>query len=175
MIITIDGVAGSGKTTLAQFLLTHFTQREYSSVDESKNQSAIEIVHMDDLYDGWEDALGDSLTAKLQEIVLAHETGRPYQTYSYDWKRHCPGSELFIAPSDILILEGVGAGQASIRAHVETKIWIELDPIAGLSRVINRDGAGIEEEMIDFLELQRIHFQKEGTRAAAEFHLNGLH
>jgi len=130
---------------------------------------------MDDLYDGWEDALGDSLTAKLQEIVLAHETGRPYQTYSYDWKRHCPGSELFIAPSDILILEGVGAGQASIRAHVETKIWIELDPIAGLSRVINRDGAGIEEEMIDFLELQRIHFQKEGTRAAAEFHLNGLH
>jgi hypothetical protein len=29
--------------------------------------------------------------------------------------------------------------------------------------------------MIDFLELQRIHFQKEGTRAAAEFHLNGLH
>jgi uridine kinase len=175
MIITIDGVAGSGKTTLAQYLLDHFTQKVHSSVNESKNQSIIEIVHMDDLYDGWDDALGENLTAKLQEIVLAHETGSPFQTYSYDWNAYCPGPELIIAPCDLLVLEGVGAGQASIRAHVETKIWIELDPIAGLSRVINRDGAGIEEKMLEFLELQRIHFQKEGTRAAAEFHLNGLH
>ena len=44
----------------------------------------------------------------------------------------------------------------------------------GLRRVLARDGHNIEEQMLAFLELERIHFLEEGTRDAAEFHLNGL-
>ena len=79
-----------------------------------------------------------------------------------------------IPPVDLLILEGVGAGQSAIRDAVETKIWIDLEPIVGLRRVLARDGHNIEEQMLAFLELERIHFLEEGTRDAAEFHLNGL-
>jgi len=76
---------------------------------------------------------------------------------------------------ELLILEGVGSGQRSIREFVETKIWIDLEPIVGLRRVLARDGFEIEEQMLGFLEAQRNHFVEEGTRDAADFHLNGLH
>ena len=79
-----------------------------------------------------------------------------------------------IEPSELLILEGVGAGQSAIREFVETKIWIDLEPIVGLRRVLARDGNEIEAHMVKFLEEQREHFMKEGTRDAADFHVNGL-
>ena len=169
MIITIDGVAGSGKTTLAQFFYEQFNGQDR----QKTGTSTIHIVHMDDLYDGWDDALGEALSAKLGDIVSAHKNRQEYRTRAFDWAKNCPGPELVIAPSDLLILEGVGSGQSSIRSEVTTKIWIDLEPIVGLRRVLARDGAGIEEEMIAFSELQRIHFLKEGTREAAEFHVNG--
>jgi hypothetical protein len=169
MIITIDGVAGSGKTTLAQYFFTQFTGQQ----SQQSGDSAVNVVHMDDLYDGWNDALGDKLTSKLQEIVAAHKSHCEYRTQSYDWVNNRPGAELVIAPTDVLILEGVGSGQRSIRNEVASKIWIDVEPIVGLRRVLARDGAGIEAEMIAFSELQHIHFLKEGTRDAAEFHVNG--
>jgi len=80
-----------------------------------------------------------------------------------------------VPPVELLIIEGVGSGQSSIREFVETKIWIDLEPIVGLRRVLARDGFEIEEQMRRFLQQQEIHFVREGTRAAADFHLNGLH
>jgi len=73
-----------------------------------------------------------------------------------------------------LIIEGVGAGQRATQEVAETKIWIDLEPIVGLRRVLARDGFQIEAEMLTFLEHQRAHHLEEGTRAAADFHLNGL-
>jgi uridine kinase len=163
MILTIDGTAGAGKTTLAEYMCEQY-----------KDQMSVAVVHMDDLYDGWDDALGPKLTLKLEGIVSAHKSGEEFRTTAFDWKRNEPGSELVIPPVDLLILEGVGAGQSAIRDAVETKIWIDLEPIVGLRRVLARDGHNIEEQMLAFLELERIHFLKEGTRDAAEFHLNGL-
>ena len=163
MIITIDGVAGAGKTTLAKFL-----------AEEFKHRSSLQVVHMDDLYEGWGDPLGAQFSTKLQHIARAHRGGYSFETTSYDWEKSRPGAALVISPVDVLILEGVGSGQRSIREFVERKIWIDLEPTVGLRRVLVRDGQGIEEEMVRFMEEQRTHFSEEGTREAAEFHLNGL-
>ena len=52
IVITIDGPAGSGKTTLAKELM--------SSLDSCYT------IHMDDLYEGWDSTLTPKLTAKLK-------------------------------------------------------------------------------------------------------------
>ena len=163
MIITIDGVAGAGKTTLARHMS-----------NEYRDRFTVTVIHMDDLYEGWIDPLGASLTTKLELIVQAHLARQPCITTQFDWLRSQPGPSFRIEPSELLILEGVGSGQSSIREFVETKIWIDLEPIVGLRRVLARDGNEIEARMVEFLEEQRRHFMKEGTRDAADFHVNGL-
>lgn len=164
MIITIDGVAGAGKTTLAKYI-----------ADEYKDRTSVCVVHMDDLYEGWNDPLGEALSRKLESIATAHREGRSLELTQYDWTLDRPGQAFTIPSTELLILEGVGSGQSSIREFVETKIWIDLEPIVGLRRVLARDGFEIGEKMLGFLEAQRIHFVQEGTREAADFHLNGLH
>lgn len=164
MIITIDGVAGAGKTTLAEFIS-----------DQYQDRLSVQIIHMDDLYDGWENPLSPELTKKLEKIVVAHTAGERLVTTKFDWQHNIPGEPLLIAPVQLLIIEGVGSGQRSTQEFAEIKIWIDLEPIVGLRRVLVRDGFHIEDQMLTFLEQQRIHHLKEGTRAAADFHLNGLH
>jgi len=163
MIITIDGVAGAGKTTLAEFMRAEYQER-----------LSVQVVHMDDLYEGWDDPFGPALTAKMEAIVAAHQRGETFTTRKYDWQKDEPGEEFAILPVDLLIIEGVGAGQRATQEVAETKIWIDLEPIVGLRRVLARDGFQIEAEMLTFLEHQRAHHLEEGTRAAADFHLNGL-
>lgn len=163
MILTIDGVAGAGKTTLGSFISAEFQDR-----------FSIQVVHMDDLYDGWDDPLGASLTKKLTLIASAHRERLSFQAQRYNWQSAEPGESFVIDPVNLLVLEGVGSGQRVIREFVETKIWIELEPIVGLHRVLDRDGAQIQAQMMGFLEQQNKHFLEEGTRGAADFHFNGL-
>ena len=60
IVLTIDGPAGSGKTTLAAALESRIASSGRSST----------TIHLDDIYNGWEDALGASLTANLTEKVI---------------------------------------------------------------------------------------------------------
>jgi uridine kinase len=165
MIVTIDGVAGAGKTSLAAAMSEKY--KEY------KDHFSVQVIHMDDLYDGWENPLSPTLSKKLTEIAQAHMTAIPYEATVHNWLDTVAASPLIVEPVDMLIIEGVGSGQRSIRKFASTKIWIEFDPIVGLKRVLARDGAGIEKEMADFLEDQRVHFIEEGTREAADFLLFG--
>ena len=162
MIVTIDGVAGAGKTVLASAMNEQY-----------ENHFSVQVIHMDDLYQGWDDPFGPTLSKKLTEIAQAHMTATLYETTIHDWLDCLPASALIIEPVDMLIIEGVGSGQRSIREFVSTRIWIDFDPIVGLKRVLARDGASIEKEMMGFLEDQRVHFIEEGTREAADFLLFG--
>ena len=162
MIATIDGWAGAGKTTLASFLENNFADK-----------LSVFTLHMDDLYDGWSDPLGEKLTAKLHEIVKAHISGNSYRTTRYDWRKNVPGEEFEIPICDLLIIEGVGSGQRSIRDEVSMKFWVDIDPASGLDRVLSRDGYEIESQMQLFQQMSAEHFTKEGTADAADYPVNG--
>jgi uridine kinase len=162
MIATIDGWAGAGKTTLASFLEKSF-----------ESELSVSTIHMDDLYDGWGDPLGEKLTHKLMEVASAHILKIPYRTTRYDWHKNNPGEEFEIPNSDLLILEGVGSGQRSIRDKVSMKFWVNIDPHLGLDRVLERDGQEIKTQMQVFLQMSSEHFAKEGTANAADYHLDG--
>jgi len=59
-IVTIDGPAGSGKTTLADEL----------SISMSDANGPMSVVHLDELYEGWDDALDQKLFDRIEAWIL---------------------------------------------------------------------------------------------------------
>ena len=157
-IIAIDGPAGAGKTTLASNIhLALFPH--YSSA----------IIHMDDLYAGWDNPLSPELTEVLTHICQSHKAGNEITISKFDW-----ASSSFLSPEKIdqvqlLILEGVGSGQSAVREYLSTLIWINIDEMSGLNRVLERDGESIKDQMQTWLATQEQHFASEKTDNAADF------
>jgi uridine kinase len=160
-ILTIDGRAGSGKTTLASDLFLHLSASR-----------KVEIIHLDDLYAGWEGALESSLSESLIALTESLKNLQPATLNIFNWGTSSFDSQRIINPPDILIIEGVGSGQGAIRDRVGVKIWMEISPEAGLARVLERDGHEISSEMSAWQLQEDRHFEIEKTRDVAEFVLS---
>jgi uridine kinase len=159
-IIAIDGPAGAGKTTLASHLSAALALK-YS----------VNVIHLDDIYRGWELALSQSLTEDLTAIVEAHQSGSEITYLPFNWAKGEQGASLTLPQRDLLILEGVGSAQSAIRPLISASIWIDVDPRTGYDRVIARDGDSISGEMKKWLIAQEQHFARESTEKAADFAL----
>jgi len=157
-LLAIDGPAGAGKTTLAAKL-----EAEFSS------HSTVRTIHMDELYNGWSDALGQSLTDALQAVTAAYLSGVECTIKIFNWHLLKFDREEVITPTDYLILEGVGAAQEIVRKAGATTYWLDIDAVTGLQRVLARDGVHIEKEMRQWQIQQSIHFAKDQTRENCEF------
>ena len=157
-IIAIDGPAGAGKTTLALDIKLALAQR-YSITE----------IHMDDLYDGWDNALTSQLTEVLVHVVKSHKNCAPISLSTYDWHAGAFSPAQELERSELLILEGVGSGQMAIRDSLSALIWIDIEDSQGLARVLERDGKEIESQMKKWLATQAQHFRDQGTQNAADF------
>jgi uridine kinase len=130
---------------------------------------------MDDLYDGWEDPLGPELTHLLQKKFLpALRQGAPFQLPHYNWHRRQWYMSDPYPFSTFTILEGVGAGQRSLRSSVSLALWIEVPSEIAQARVLRRDGEAIADEMERFRRLEQEHFIREESRSAADYRLMGM-
>jgi len=156
-LIAIDGRAGAGKTTLAT-----------SFYEELSADKTVAVIHMDDLYDGWENALGERLTQTLESIVKSHQSKVAFEIDIFNWQSMSFDSKRVIHPVDILILEGVGAGQKVVRDAGATLYWLDIDAEVGIQRVLNRDGNQIASQMKQWQIAQEIHFLRDKTRENAE-------
>jgi uridine kinase len=159
-VITIDGPAGSGKTTLARIL--------------SSELASSYTVHMDDLYNGWESTLTPKLSSKLREIMREVRDNSQVIFAVFDWIENSQKTEVHQPAPRYLIVEGVGSGQSAIRDFVSLALWIEVPVEEGLARVIKRDGPSVTQYMPAFLAAQNSHFEKEETRKWADKRLSGL-
>jgi uridine kinase len=166
-VVTIDGPAGAGKSTMAKELSSHLDQAP--------------IVHMDDLYRGWDDALTPRLRATLHDQILKPVgLGKRGGYRRWDWNKNLPGEQVTIAPEDFLILEGVGASQRVVRPYATTMVWISIEPSKGLERVLKRD-AGIVDDLETFTSrmlawqgAEILHFERENTFDAAHLRFDSM-
>lgn len=157
-LIAIDGPAGGGKSTLAKELYLYFsTSRE------------VNLLGLDDIYDGWNNALGPKLTSDLSAIVKAHVEHKSVSVPIYDWHASSYSQEREIEPKEILIIEGVGSAQEVVRKSKAITIWMEIDPQRGVQRVLERDGHHIAEQMRAWQEIQSQHFAQSRARDNADF------
>jgi len=122
---------------------------------------------MDDLYDGWENALDEGLTKTLESIVNAHQKKEGFEIDIFNWQSMSFVSKRQIDPVDILILEGVGAGQKVVRDAGATLYWLDIDADDGIARVLKRDGNQIASQMKQWQIAQEIHFLRDMTRENA--------
>jgi len=158
-LITIDGPAGSGKTSLASLIHDHLTNTGES----------VAAIHMDDLYNGWEDPLSLALTSKIENIIKEAKSQPTITIPQFDWVKNDFAQPLTIPTPQTLILEGVGSGQACTRPHVSISIWIEAPRDVGFQRVLDRDGIDLLHQMQIWQRIESEHFSRESTKSAADY------
>lgn len=160
-IIAIDGRAGAGKTTLANEL----------SLALSLHRT-VTVVHLDEIYAGWELALSASLTESLLRILKSISAGETVTFPIYDWTWQQFDAMREIPPCDLMIIEGVGSAQRIVRDFATASIWMDIDQPTGLERVLDRDGFAIQDQMTLWQKREEQHFLSDATRENADFILS---
>lgn len=164
--ILIDGLSGSGKTTFAHLLVN-----EIFALTQLKPQ----IVHMDDLYPGWEGLEAGSrlLVSQILE-PLARGTSAQFQIW--DWSRETRGSMLepgngwrTVSSDAPLIVEGCGAVSIESRALANHAIWIEASPEDRLERLTVRDPDSFRVHQELWSSQEQDFYKAQGTVELCEY------
>jgi hypothetical protein len=142
--VLVDGPAGAGKTTLA------------ASLDAP-------VVHMDDLYAGW-DGIEEGIV-QAQALVDALTAGLPAGYRRFDWIRYEYVGWVEVPPAKPLVIEGCGAG--SVRADA-LLVWVEADPDECLRRGLERDGEELRAHWLRWKQAEQAVFTRDRTRERAE-------
>jgi uridine kinase len=161
LILAIDGPAGSGKSTLAGEIA-----RGFSGTYE------VEVVHLDELYNGWDQALSEDLFQRLTQLISAQIAGKASDLAIYDWSARSFSGSREIKAVQLLIIEGVGSSNQLLHSKLTTSIWLDIDQSTGLTRVLERDGEEIRDEMINWQKMESEYFKHDLTRERADFILS---
>jgi hypothetical protein len=141
-VVAIDGGAAAGKTTLAATL--------------AERLPGCEVVHTDDLLDGWDDQFG--FWPRLRDDVLEPlAAGRAGRYRRYNWAAGRFGPEISV-PVDTrtLIIEGVSAIEAC-GARTDFRILVDVDRSERERRWRQRDG-GLDANATRWLDREDSYF-----------------
>ncbi len=135
-LLCVDGPSGSGKTTFARAV------RRAAPPDLS-----VRIVHLDALYPGW-DGLASGVERVARDLLAPLAAGRPGGYRRHDWVAGQEAEWVEVAPSDLLVLEGVGAGGDAGRPPPATLlVWLEAPREVRAARAVDRDGIASADEL----------------------------
>ncbi|MEO9325090.1 4-amino-4-deoxy-L-arabinose transferase [Nocardioides sp. C4-1] len=157
-LLAVDGPGGSGKTTLAAAVAA---------------ATGADVVHMDDLYDGWTGL--DTVSAQLRTLLEPLSAGRPGRYRRYDWHAHAFAETVDVAvpASGLLVVEGVGSGSPSV-AHLTTAlVWVEAPRDLRLRRGIDRDGEALRAQWHAWQDAEDAHLARHRTRERADLVVDG--
>ncbi len=121
-VILIDGRAGSGKSSFAEELRNELFR---------KSDAAPVVVHMDDLYPGWEGLRAGS-SYLVQNILQPLKDPRPAHWQLWDWSTSQRGNPnepgngwRSFSGGNTLIVEGCGSLSRQSRDLASLAVWID--------------------------------------------------
>jgi hypothetical protein len=129
-VVAIDGRSSNGKSTLAE--------RVAAQVPRAT------VVHTDDV--AWRHSRFDWDDLLMAGVIEPLRRGEAVNYRPPAWDAHRrPGAITVPADAGLVAIEGVGAGRASLAAHVDALIWVQTD----LDVTERRDRARVEAGEID--------------------------
>ena len=161
-LVAVDGPSGAGKTTVAARLAERW----------SATGLTVAVVPTDH-FATWTDPV--SWWPRLVEgVFVPLADGRPGRYVRTDWSTGVPrpGAEILVGVPDVLLVEGMSAGRASVRPLLSLLVWVDLpDPAARLERTVARDGDASRAELAAWQRFEDGWFAVDGTRAAADLQI----
>jgi uridine kinase len=128
----IDGPSGSGKTTLAAEIEKHWN----SAVK-------LQVVHMDDLYPGWDGLAAGSATAAA--MLTERAQGKDTHWQRYDWATEAFAEWHSVDSLEPLLIEGCGTLFAGSEKLSQVRIWLDADTELRRERALSRVGENFAE------------------------------
>ncbi len=157
-LVLVDGPAGSGKSSLAAQLGTALPAQ---------------VVHMDDLYPGWQ-GLVDGIDRLGKQIIDPLQFGALARFQRYDWERGEYAEWHEVPAEPVLVVEGCGAGARRFDPVTTLLIWVEADDALRLRRGLARDGEAVRAEWMRWMADEASIYAAEETRDRADVRLDGF-
>ena len=156
-LVSIDGPAGAGKTTLAG--------------EVAALAPGAVVVHMDDLYEGW-DGLPE-VDRQLTGLLRPLSDRLPGSYRRYDWDAGSFAETVTVEPAELLVLEGVGSGCRRHDDLIGVLVWVEAPYDLRMRRGIERDGEAFAPHWEAWAAAEEEHFTRHRTRERADLVVDG--
>jgi uridine kinase len=158
-LVCIDGPAGAGKTALAQALAAEL------------GVGAV-VFHLDDLYEGWTglDGVWDRLEGQVLQPLAQGRAGR-WRRYDWELERFADWHDLPVP--QVLVVEGCGSAQRAVDGRAALIVWVNAPAEVRLARGLARDGEGMREHWLRWMDSEQAHFARERTHERADARVDG--
>jgi energy-coupling factor transporter ATP-binding protein EcfA2 len=167
-IALIDGRSGSGKTTFA---------KELADAVFATGESAARVVHMDDLYPGWDGLRAGSLYL-VQHILGPLARGQTASWQLWNWARSERGRSGEVGNGwrefgggTPLIIEGCGSISRASVELAQITLWVEAELPVRRARWKQRDGDRFAQHWTRWAVQEDEFYQDEHSRQLAKFEL----
>jgi len=162
-IVLIDGRAASGKSQFA---------KELSEICFSQEKQAARVIHMDDLYPGWQ-GLAQGSVYLLTNILIPLSKGRAASWQVWNWRKDHRGAEepgngrREFSGGTALIVEGCGSISRLSSELSDLTIWIDADDEERRQRFSTRNAGAFDEYFGIWSSQEDEFYERENSRELA--------
>lgn len=154
-VVTFDGPAGSGKSSLARLVADRLDAP---------------VVHLDDLLPGW-DGLAAAPALLTTQVLVPLARGEQAGFRRFDWHAGEFAELVPVPATDFLVVEGVASSVGLARAYAGVRVWLEAAHDVRMQRGLARDGDGFAGHWETWAAQEAQVFDADRTREHAHLRL----